>query len=197
MKKILASYVTDSTAQIRINTFIGNKFQLGSGAPQGGILSPTLFILYTSDIPRAGANPMDILFADDVTHVIENKNNNREQLAIDTERETKRINDYKSKWKIMTNTSKFKVLSVSKSRPTQVNLDNRVIPFENVINILGLNLRRTGFVSHITEGLNLAKTQTNKMTRFTELKDTTKLHLYKALIRTILEYPVIPNAMAS
>ena len=65
-----------------------------------------MFILYTSDIPRAGANSMDILFADDVTQVIENKNNDRQQLAIDTEREIKRINDYESKWKIMTNTTK-------------------------------------------------------------------------------------------
>ena len=197
MKKILASYVTDRTAQIRINTYIGNKFQLESGVPQGGILSPTMFILYTSDIPRAGANSMDILFADDVTQVIENKNNDRQQLAIDTEREIKRINDYESKWKIMTNTTKFKVLSVSKSRPTQVNVNNRVIPFANAVGVLGLNLRRTGFVSHITGRINLAKTQTNKITRFKELKDTTKLHLYKALIRPILEYPVVPNAMAS
>ena len=51
LKKILASYVTDRTAQIRINAYIGTKFKLESGVPQGGILSPSLFIFYTSDLP--------------------------------------------------------------------------------------------------------------------------------------------------
>ena len=63
----------------------------------------------------------------------------------------------------MTNTTKFKVLSVSKTRPTQVNVNNRVIPFANVIGVLGLNLRRMGFVSHITGRINLTKRQNNKI----------------------------------
>ena len=38
--KMLTSFVSDRTAQTRINSRIGDKFQIESGVPQGGILSP-------------------------------------------------------------------------------------------------------------------------------------------------------------
>ena len=78
MKKIATSYVCDRTAQIRIGKHMGNKFNLESGVPQGGILSPTLFIFYTSDIPRAGPNSEDVIFADDITQVIQNTDGDKE-----------------------------------------------------------------------------------------------------------------------
>ena len=44
IKKMIASYISDRTAQIRVNNYIGNKFLLESRVPQGGILSQhTLF----------------------------------------------------------------------------------------------------------------------------------------------------------
>ena len=49
--KILASYITNRTAQLKIGNHIGPKFELLSGVPQGGILSPTLYIFYVKDIP--------------------------------------------------------------------------------------------------------------------------------------------------
>ena len=92
MKKIATSYVSDRTAQIRIGNHLGNKFNLESGVPQGGILSPTLFIFYASDIPRAGPNSEDVIFADDITQIIQNIDGNKEQLKMDTEREIDRVN---------------------------------------------------------------------------------------------------------
>ena len=197
IKKVLSSYVTNRTAQIRINTHLGNLFQLESGVPQGGILSPTLFIFYTSDIPRSGPNCEDVLFADDITQIIENTDQDKEQLVIDTERQISRINNYERKWKIMTNTTKFKILSISKTRPIPIQIDNRIIPFANECSILGLKIKRTGTVSHLTDRNKLARGQSQKLRRFANLKENTKLHLYKALVRPILEYPVIPNALAS
>ena len=69
--------------------------------------------------------------------------------------------------------------------------------FSNDCSILGLKLKRTGTVSHIGKRIRLAKTQTQKLKRYNNLEESTKLHLYKALVRPILEYPEIPNALAS
>ena len=197
MKKIVTSYVSDRTAQIRIGNHLGNRFNLESGVPQGGILSPTLFIFYTSDIPRAGPNSEDVIFADDITQIIQNLEGNKEQLKMDTEREIDRVNSYEKRWKIMTNTTKFKIMSVSKTRPLQIEVDNRLRPFANECNILGLKLKRTGTVSHITDRIRSAKNQTQRLKRFINLNEKTKSHLYKALIRPVLEYPVVPNVNAS
>ena len=42
----------------------------------------------------------------------------------------------------------------------------------------------------------MQKTQTSKLKRFINLENKTKLHLYKSLVRPLLEYPVIPIALA-
>ena len=195
--KILSSYITERTAQIKINQYIGPKFAIKSGVPQGGILSPNLFIIYTSDLPPSGPNATDIIFADDITQIIENYRNDRTQLARETEQEIKRINEFEKIWKISTNLTKFNLISISKSKPEPVTIDGRNIVFKNEIKTLGLTLGRTGIIKHITNRINLAKAQTNKLKRFIRMRSKIKLHLYKALIRPILEYPVIPIALAS
>ena len=197
IKKILCSYVVGRTAQIRIDNAIGPKFDLKSGVPQGGILSPTLFILYTRDLPPAGNDCDDVIFADDITQVIQNFSDNKEELAISTTREIERVNQFEKDWKIMININKFNLLSISKLRPHQVVNEGRLLNFSNEIKILGLTLKRTGIKQHITNWINLAKIQTNKLRRFSGLDTNIKLHLYKALVRPILEYPIIPNGLAS
>ena len=53
--RIVSNYLENRIA-IRIGTFIGQKFPLLSGVPQGGCLSPTLFALYTADLPPPSGN---------------------------------------------------------------------------------------------------------------------------------------------
>ena len=148
-------------------------------------------------MPTAGPNCKDVIFADDVTQIIANYTNNRDELADDTMREITRINIYEKKWKIKTNVSKFNIISISKSRPLPIYVENRLIPFKNESTILGLKIKRTGIISHITARIRAAKAQTQKLKRFAKLEVKTKLHLYKAPVRPVLEYPIIPNALTS
>ena len=89
------------------------------------------------------------------------------------------------------------MLSISKTRPRQVTIEGRNIDFKNEIKVLGLTLKRTGAVNHLTNRINHAKAQTSKLRRFNELDSYIKLRLYKSLIRPVIEYPIIPNALAS
>ena len=198
LKRIVCSFVTNRTAQIKIDKHIGPKFQLRAGVPQGSILSPTLFIFYTSDMPGpATATDTDVIFADDVTQVIIHEGTDREELAIQTEREIVRVNDYERKWKIKTNKNKFKMISASKILPAQIRVDDEIMNFTNNVNILGLTLKRTGFVSHVTSKVAAAKFQLLKLRRFYRLRPELQIRLYLTLIRPIMEYPPIPIALAS
>ena len=194
-EKILCSFLDNRTAQIKMEGRLSDKFELKSGVPQGSILSPTMYIFYTSDLRPPGPGATDIMFADDVSQVIEYPHSSKRMLALKTEREIERINRFEKQWKIRTNKNKFKILSISKAKPAEIRIENRIIPFSNRINILGFELRRTGFGAHIRSRIAIARGRVTKLKRFIKLQAKTKNRLYKSLIRSQLEYPNMPQCV--
>ena len=118
-------------------------------------------------------------------------------MAIQTEREIVRINDYEKLWKIKTNKNKFRLMSASKMPPAPISVDDENLPFTADVNILGLKLKRTGSTSHISSKTLAARCQLSKLKRFYKLKPELKIRLYRTLIRPIMEYPIVPIALAS
>ena len=135
---------------------------------------------------------MNIGFADDVTQVAQDFNNDKHKLTEDTITEIKKLNIYERKWKIQTNLTKFNIRSIFKTRPMPINVEGRPIPFSNEVKTLGLTLKRTGTIAHLNNGIKLAEMQTNKLIRFNKIREKNKLHQYKVLVRQILEYPTTP-----
>ena len=138
-----------------------------------------------------------MIFADDISQIIENHDNDKEEMAVQSEREIVRVNEYEKLWKIKTNATKFKMISVSKTQPYPIGVNDNIMPFTNDINLLGLTLTRTGFVKHIHNKINQAKHQSLKPKRFYQVSPQLQIRLYTTLIRLIMEYPPIPNALAS
>ena len=118
-------------------------------------------------------------------------------MALTSQREIERINQFEKEWKINTNINKSNVLTISKSRPEAISREGRRVPFPNEIKMLGLTIKRTGVSQHITNRIKQAKAQTTKLKRFIRLDSSIKLHLYKALLRPVMEYPIIPNGITS
>ena len=156
LEKILCNFLDNRTAQIKMNNLLSEKFPLKSGVPQGSILSPTLYIFYPLDIPGPRHGGMDIMFADDVTQLVEYHRRSKSMLPRRTEREIDRINNFGEKWKIRTNRAKFKVLSILASKPKPISIDGNNIEFSNKINILRFSLERTGFRVHIGSKIAIA-----------------------------------------
>ena len=192
IERILCHYTYERKARIKFRGQRGEFFELESGVPQGSILAPTLYSLYTADMPPPSPGNLDVVFADDVTQVIVEPNRSKQFLANKTEREIERINDYEAKWKIKTSTQKFQLLSVSKIKPNAVFADGEEIQFTRQAKTLGLSLTRTGIVPHVKSRLGRAKRERQKLRRFGNLSPHIRLRLYKTLIRPILEYPVLP-----
>ena len=190
--KLLCHFIQNRKAKIKIKTYTGPEFPLNSGVPQGSSLSPTLYIIYTTDIPEPQARCHQIMFADDITQIITNPNKSRQLMAIQTTREIEKINNFEKQWKIKTNPTKFQILHAAQRKASPIIIENNNIPYSQEGKVLGLQIKTTGIINHISQRKNYAKHQLIKLRRFSSCPAHIKLKLYKTLIRPILEYPPVP-----
>ena len=61
------SYLTDRMQYVCYNGIDSNMQNITCGVPQGSVLGPLLFIIYTNDLPQALEDSKCVLFADDTT----------------------------------------------------------------------------------------------------------------------------------
>ena len=65
--KFIANYIKGRIAYTTYINYTSSKRQFTTGVPQGGVLSPTLFKMYTADIPPPRAPVQVIAYADAIT----------------------------------------------------------------------------------------------------------------------------------
>ena len=110
--RILSNFLQDRTAQVKLNSKLGDFFKVKSGVPQGDILSPTLFLIMMNDFPRpdwdGNKRNFVMIYADDFTQIIITKCNKINDHARNIHRENVKNeilkqNMYERQWKIKTN----------------------------------------------------------------------------------------------
>ena len=65
--KFIANYIKGRKAYTTYRNHTSKQRQLKTSVPLGGVLSPTLFNIYTSDLPPPSAPVQVIAYADDIT----------------------------------------------------------------------------------------------------------------------------------
>lgn len=66
-----------------------------------------------------------------------------------TGREVGQLNDFERRRKIKTSIAKFKVIPLATRNPAPLIVDGNAVPFDAHGSILGLNVTRNGYASHI------------------------------------------------
>lgn len=189
LSKSLCTFLDNRQAFISIKQFKGPIFQIKSGVPQGSSLSPTLYTIYTADIPAPAHGSLNIMYADDITQIIVHPSKSRKIMAKRVESEIKKINTFEEKWKIKTNQNKFKIIPLATSKNEPININGQILPYATEGNILGLHFNRRGITPQVRKNKHKAQAALTILRRFAPLPTKIKLHLVKACIIPTLHYP--------
>ena len=165
--------------------------------PQGSTLSPTLYSIYTNDLPPPGPGCLDTIFADDITQVITTPSKSKAMLKLKVEREIERINKFERKWKIQTSEEKFNIIPIAQYKKMTIKVNGKEVQTSEGGKFLGLKIQSTGIVGHCANTKNKGNAVLTNLRGFKNLSPKIKTTLVKTLLIPILEYPPIPLCSAS
>ncbi len=205
--KLISSFLTDRSFSVCVNGKQSTQRHIPAGLPQGSVLSPLLYAVFTSDlkIPR---NCDAGFYADDtaITSAAKSSNTVIRHLAT----ALKQIDNYFKKWRIKVNNEKtqailFKFNQSKKRTPTQQLVFNgSIIQLRTEVKYLGVTIdHKLNFGAHTdtcrTKAINCFKSMYPLLCRKSRLSTRNKLTLYKAIIRPKMTYgsPVWSVAAAS
>ncbi|GFV38761.1 RNA-directed DNA polymerase from mobile element jockey [Trichonephila clavipes] len=139
--KIIHSYLDNRTFNVKLNNVLSSQRPILASTPQGSILSPALYNIYTSDFPTDN-NMTVCLFADDAALLCSRKT---VQEAINlTQNYIFKLELWLTKWRIAINTDKTHAIVFRKTRshnsPPPLQIYNSTIEWTFQVKYLGLIL---------------------------------------------------------
>ena len=187
---------------IKIGNTFSAVYKIDCSVPQGGCLSPMLFILYVNDLEILQFNNLAYtsLFADDVKDMFIFNNIDDRSCAIINKR-LKQFEYWLNRWRLKINPDKCNYLIFSKNKKTgsneelSIKMYGKKIPMakDGIQKFLGINFDKyLTFNYHIGEieekcnsRLNILRILKNKRWR---INNKTLLNIYYTLIRSIIDY---------
>ena len=199
LTKIISNYLQQRTFRVALGTTLSDVHLLPAGVPQGSLLGPLLYILYTADIPALPCDGKIFLFADDTAIAVKGRSltevSRRAQRCLDT------YIQYASSWKTRVNVAKSQVMIVPHRRkrsliPTmhsRVEVNGVMVEWTNKVKYLGLTLD-SKMLSHgqvesiLRQGQTLLMSLYPLISRRSRLSFVNKLAVFKQIIQPAVLY---------
>jgi len=146
---LLASYLTNRSFFVVYGNYISSTRPITAGIPQGSVLGPLLYTLFTADLPEL-PSATTATFADD-TALLASSPNYHTAVA-DFQSALTTVHNWTSRWKIHLNSDKsVNTTFTLRPHPHQpVLLDQTVIPYKPTVKYLGIHLdERLTYAHHI------------------------------------------------
>ena len=188
--RIISSFLTDRTIQVRIGNTLSEVVKLLAGTPQGSILSPLLFILFVNDIPVTPACQVT-QYADDIA--IYTSHRNPRYLEAHLQKQVDELEDWCEDWFIKLNAKKTQLMIITRQNSRKmipITVRNNQVEIQDSAILLGTTLDRTmNLKPHITSLINKTAPRIEKL-RQLQLWGAHQAALktfYTSMIRPILE----------
>ena len=138
---LLRSYIQDRIFRTKCNDSYSKFYDAKAGVPQGSVLGPTLYLLYTADIPETDG-VLSATFADDTAALCNSKDPN--EASENLQLHLNKIDEWMRKWRVKASVSKAKhvTFTLRKGNCTQVRLGNNPLPHSDTAKYLGIHLDR-------------------------------------------------------
>ena len=194
--KVLKSFLSDRHQRVCVDGSFSNFKPVLSGVPQGSVLGPLLFILYTADMWHNLENQL-IAYADDATlYASINSPIDRVPVADSLNRDIAKIELWCKRWGMKLNPTKSQSITVSRSRTiipphSTLFMDGSPLSISKSIKLLGVTLdNKLTFEEHLrTVSTSIAqKTGLLRKCRRTLNNDDATLRTFFAFILPSFEY---------
>ena len=184
-----ADYLTDRHQRVVLRGVYSKWIQILAGVPQGSLLGPWLYIMFTSDIVHQIMNIIK-LYADD--SLLMTSGETEQECCIKLEPDIDRISRWAKSWKITLNPTKTVSLTVSRTHRDMFPLymDGEFITEVFEHKHLGMFLQRNGrWGSNIDYMVGRASRRLFVLRSYTQnFNRSTLKQLYSLYIRPLLEY---------
>jgi hypothetical protein len=164
--KLLYSYMTGRTLQVKVNRTLSEKRPIKAGIPQGSVLGPKLFPIFINDVP-AFAKTSLALYADDTA--IYAHSFSAEVATRQVQIQVNLLEKYFDKWLIQINLVKTEAILFSKKFTntkiiTPLKVKNRKVLTQPSVKYLDVHLdTRLTYHTHIDRTLTRAKATLNAL----------------------------------
>ncbi|GFT65792.1 probable RNA-directed DNA polymerase from transposon X-element [Trichonephila clavipes] len=177
--KIIYEYLSNRTFQVKINSIHSRIGSIQAGIPQGSILSPLLYSLYTYDFPTSPTVEV-CLFADDAA--ILSQSRSPESVRKNLQTYLIKLKKWLTLWRISINTSKSQAIIFKKgnfkNKLNPLKLFRNPIPWCDEVQYLGVTLdKKLTYRNHILQTSKKFKLKLHTLHRL--LSKKSKLNLDK------------------
>lgn len=192
---LLKSYITDRMFRVNHEAAYSDFKDISAGVPQGSVLGPILYLLFTSDLPQT-RNVVTATFADDTANAATAKT--AEESTSQLQGSNDRVENWTKKWRIKLNDQKSTHVNFTNKRisnPKRLTMNGNEIPYRNTAKYLGMNLdAKANWSEHITTKLIELQIRFNQLYWILRRKSPTsiynKLLIYNQILKPVWMYGI-------